>query len=283
MFERPINSQLKSFTPDNQDYHQQAIDVFKRLENLNASNEEQTLLLFIKRLEYLKSHSNMARKDELYLEKLEEIVRIKKESDATDLAYINIIEFYLRKGDAESNQILNEERSHYRRAFKWIQKFQQNRKGSQYSNIVNAQRDRLLTKQLEVQTEGVNVSQENMLGYVKYRNIDKVYLRLYKLSEKEYFDYDNERRRENKLKFLQGRKIQKSWSLDLPASEDFNFHAAEFLIEALPYGRYILLSSDGDRPDISKNQIQLTSFVVSDLSYFNFTNKGEVLRACGGS
>ncbi|TWU07563.1 alpha-2-macroglobulin family protein [Stieleria varia] len=124
-------------------------------------------------------------------------------------------------------------------------------------------------KQLEVRTERVwNGDQPELL--VDYRNITEVHFRIVRFdfethiqsSQREpHYVYNNE------LQELLARPFLKSWSVELPATEDYKARIETLEPPAgLPPGSYLLIASGKQDFSLDENQISVVEIWVSDLA-----------------
>ncbi|NML35705.1 alpha-2-macroglobulin [Chitinophaga sp. G-6-1-13] len=125
---------------------------------------------------------------------------------------------------------------------------------------------------LDLVTEKVNIPSLPFRTLVKYKNADKIYLRVLavdeaftaslRLAQNDYSDRQN-----RYWKLLLDRKPVKAWEQSLPDPKDYNRHAAEIKIDALPLGHYIILASIKPGFDLKENPMALQFTWVSNISY----------------
>jgi uncharacterized protein YfaS (alpha-2-macroglobulin family) len=125
---------------------------------------------------------------------------------------------------------------------------------------------------LNLQTEKVNVPNEAFRTLVKYKNAAVIYLRIIQtnrdqLKNIEAADYDQIWSTLTLLKPL------KSWSISLPDAKDYQQHAAEIKIDALPAGTYLILASLRPGFDLNTNIIARQLTYVSNISYIHNDKK----------
>jgi uncharacterized protein YfaS (alpha-2-macroglobulin family) len=122
---------------------------------------------------------------------------------------------------------------------------------------------------LQLQAEEVNLPGENVKALVTYQNMDKAYLRLYRIQNdvktNEYYDQTPLFERLQRLSPL------KTWEQALPGAADMEQHNAEIKIDALTKGAYILVISKKEKwtKDDQNNIIASVRFQVSAISLVN--------------
>jgi uncharacterized protein YfaS (alpha-2-macroglobulin family) len=130
-------------------------------------------------------------------------------------------------------------------------------------------------KQQELSTtvENVYAADKPMLALLNYRNVGKAQVLLYKLTIAqlgqlnklhEGYDYDEIRPTKEVLKYLNTLKPSQAQTLDLPNTQDYRKHSAEFKLNSQTFGNYLLLVKqlNGDKP-----LAQLVQFKVTNLAY----------------
>ena len=124
---------------------------------------------------------------------------------------------------------------------------------------------------LGMETEKVNTPLQAFRSLVKYKNVNKIHLRVIKTSREEIRkfdrkDYDQLWRSYTALKPL------KSWSMALPDAQDYQLHSAEIKIDGLANGIYLILASMDENFSLEKNIITKQLTYVSNISYIHTSN-----------
>ncbi|MBC6993854.1 alpha-2-macroglobulin family protein [Neolewinella lacunae] len=114
---------------------------------------------------------------------------------------------------------------------------------------------------------------ENLLFFLNYRNVGRVYHRLVKLPDDwtESGRYDTEQKRIDALRKL---PLAARADFRLPDNDDYEGHNTESWIKAQAAGRYCLLTSTGQEFDLAKETVVVNFFQVSNLALVKF-NDGE--------
>jgi uncharacterized protein YfaS (alpha-2-macroglobulin family) len=128
---------------------------------------------------------------------------------------------------------------------------------------------------LHFQTEKVNLPAQPFRSFVQYKNTQRVYFRIVKTSREqikaleENVEYDKVWAGILKLSSL------KSWTAEVPDQKDFQQHAVEIKIDALPQGMYYVLTSLKEDFSLANNIIGRSVAYVSNISYI-INNKSEL-------
>lgn len=143
--------------------------------------------------------------------------------------------------------------------------------------VVNAReqlRRNITTQDLNVVNQEVTVIDGNILLRVGYHNVDRVYHRLVRKTNKDqtasYYNID-----QKLINALKKRKAAAAKDFRLPANGDYNKHSTETWLPAVPSGEYILLTSDNKSFDLSKGHVSRSDLQVTNLALVAFENKDE--------
>ncbi|WP_187271134.1 alpha-2-macroglobulin family protein [Neolewinella aurantiaca] len=128
-------------------------------------------------------------------------------------------------------------------------------------------RRQIMAKSLSVNVQSVYGLKENILISLNYRNIDRIYHRLYPAPESgPEEEFDRWRFDEKALvKLVSKRPLEKA-DFRFAANDDYEQHSTETWLKAQKPGRYYLVSSSDANFDLEKGQLAVTSFQVSDLA-----------------
>lgn len=142
------------------------------------------------------------------------------------------------------------------------------------------------SKQLSVQGEDVVLPGEASKFLLSYRNVQQGCFRIVKLDPEDYRKsirrYDD--KWQDKLLTL---KAVQNWSVQLPATEDYDVHNTEVKIDALPPGMYALIASSESNFEKGQNILSYLPFQSSAISLITSINnigsgKGYVLNRKSG-
>jgi len=105
----------------------------------------------------------------------------------------------------------------------------------------------ILSKVLSFTAESVYLPKENIKALITYKNVDKAYVRVAKMPIGGSFDINKWNR--NRIDHLKKYETVQRFEIDLPKSSDHVTHNAEFKLDPLPYGEYMLIISNTNEPD----------------------------------
>jgi 5-hydroxyisourate hydrolase-like protein (transthyretin family) len=204
--------------------------IYKSLLKLHKENGDANALksINLKRLKFINNHFDNKDSD-YYIKALKRIKNNNKK------ALINLALIY-------------ENRNNYIEALKYAKEGVAS--GDKYvvpisQNIIN----RITKKIAHIEIEYINLPDENILSKVSYRNMDKLYIKVIKLSPKEEdeFLYKNWKEKKSYISTL---KSIKTFKVDLPKTYDYKRHITEVSLGKYNIGSYIfVISKDNNFSD----------------------------------
>lgn len=122
------------------------------------------------------------------------------------------------------------------------------------------------SKNMLLEVEKVSPIKQSILAKINYRNVKKVNLKVLRLSEAQWKNYQT-LGSEKGLAFLNTLSATQAWSMELPDEKDYRQHSLEFKVPSLEGGFYLLMSSESPDFKYIKNGVSIAPFFVSDIAY----------------
>ncbi len=123
-------------------------------------------------------------------------------------------------------------------------------------------------KSISIQTEEVNVIGKPFRALVKYKNTDTLYCKIVNVTNDNKIwglnIYNDE-----VWDYVKGLNPIRTFSQWLPQTNDYQQHATEIKIDALPVGAYVLVCGLGKGFDHKKDKMTISYMYVSNISYVN--------------
>ena len=224
-----------------------ALNILQQLESLhlNESGSEALTDVYLKRMNFVHRKSILSIKDSLQIEGLKTFERqILSDASSARVSY-QLAKAFKQRGQQYDPLAGADFQWDIKRA---LEKCEEAIK--RFPKSVGAKNCRILLDQIKlpeykIQLEAENLPDQATLALVNYKNTPKLYFRILHLD----FEKDRELKmeiRDNKLlmsKYL-SYPVEKQWSQDFPDMGDYQSHAAEIKVPALPVGYYVMLASD---------------------------------------
>ena len=243
--------------------------LFKDLINLHKQNHDTIALvdLELRRLEYyqMKAQST-AKNDNKYLKSLFDLkeeffkhpvsVKISLE---IGFVYDEYGEKYNRLGDEKYRWDKQKALKIYEEA---IEHFPDDAWSNTCRNRINV----IKLPSFQFELHEVELPKKPFLGSLTFKNISKIYFKIVKLHADDFMQkYHGNYTKEEQMQMLEG-DVFKSWSVELPDSEDYQEHVAEFKLPALENGLYLVFASNDST--VSKSSlVEARQIWISSLSY----------------
>jgi uncharacterized protein YfaS (alpha-2-macroglobulin family) len=273
-----VASKIESNDSLAQKFH--ALKLLQDLTQFHIKTTKPEILVDIelKRLSFVFNHSVLEDKILLYRKSLESLSRRYSDNYSSTEISAQSAQSYLSTGSNIDILTAKEEnKKSLAKAYDIcelaIKKFPNSLGAGSCRNIQTS----ILSKTLRLSIEKVNLPNQPLLGQIEFKNLDKIYFRVYKVNRemmeqvrKEYFAvYKKLKYYESYDKVLNSyfinKKPSQTFSINLPKTKDFNTHKVEFEIPSLDLGQYLILSSLEENFNYNKNAFGFAFTTVSKL------------------
>ena len=227
--------------------------------------------LDIKRFTFARNNCTLPNKDSLYLNALiSDEKRYGADSSSTRISYL-IAQFHESLASKYDRLSGDEYKWEYKTAIeicdKAIAKFPNSIGGINCASLKQI----ILYRDLQLETEQVNVPEKPFRAAVTYKNMDTVYLRIVQVTSTELAEIAQLDYEERIAKFTD-KPVYKAWQQALPDDGDHQQHIAEIKVDPLPFGSYVLLASADPAFKRSENKIIAEEVWISNISFFTTNN-----------
>ena len=242
--------------------------------HLNDAQPEALLDTDLKRLNFVNQHGIFNNKEKLYENALLNIEIKYSQSPAS--AKATYLRAQMLVASAEKyNPLTNKENQYDLVKAKQIcevvyAKFPKSEGGINCKNFISE----IEKPSLHFDIEKVNVPALPFRALVTFKNIGRVYYRVVQTNREDIKRLENTSDYEKMWPSIVALKPLKSWSEIIPDQKDFQQHATEIKLDALPVGTYYLLASIQEDFSLSNNIIGRVTTYVSNISYIT-NNKNE--------
>lgn len=247
-------------------YH--ALLILQELIRLHAGDKAALLDVDVERISWINQVAVMENKDALYLQALDQAaLAYTGEKEVTVVMQMQA-SYYMQKANATDDA----KGDNMKKAKAICEKAIALAPASAGGVACAYMLDEINGQFLELATESVNVPELPFRTLVRYKNINRIYLRIFKIDEtflkllrkaqSNYRDQAN-----TYWQLMLSRPAMKSWEQALPDPQDYITHKAEIKIDALPAGHYMLLSSADPQFKMKNNPMAMQMTWVSNISY----------------
>lgn len=247
------------------------LHIFQELINFHKNDIDALVDVDLERIQWVKQQAVMPNKGILYKAALEELTSRFSSNVNTSQAW-----YLLANIDAEKagnykpfEDTIN--RYNYVKAKQIIDsKLLQTKTDNEGSINLKNLLASIKTKIIAIQIEKVNVLNKPFRALVNYRNVDTIYNKIINIS---YNDSIQNKRWDNSFwDYANKLPSVKNFNQYLPLTNDYQQHATEIKIDALPVGAYALITSSGKGFKVDEDKMTVTYFYVSNISYVKNNN-----------
>lgn len=233
--------------------------------HLQRGDAEAIVDLDLARLDFARAETRHEEKDTTYFEAIASLARTHAGSPISTLAGAAIARYYSDRGDyITAVETCDREIARY--------------PDSRGAVDCRALRSRILVKELSLEVEMSTQPDRPFLMSAGYRNVERVYFRLVRLTAEEDDDRLLRAGRDvqlrDRLQQLLNRGAMKSWSQDLPAQTDYKSHRVDVQGPSVPQGVYMLLMSPREDFSLSESALAYAWLRVTRLSLENIDAAG---------
>jgi hypothetical protein len=226
------------------------------------------------RLVFARDHGAVSNKDGLYEEALKHIEQTYNNDAASAQAIFLRAQLYYEKGTAYNPSTGKDVQFELKKAAdlagQLSAKWPKSEGGINAKNLLG----QIKKPTLALETEKVNIPEQPFRNLVRYKNVNKLYLRVIKTT-REAIKNMQETANDILWKEMAGLNAVKSWSISLPDAGDFQEHAVEIKVDGLPAGAYFILASMQAGFGLNDNILTRQVTYVSNISYIS-NNKQEL-------
>ena len=258
-----------------------AIALYQQWMQLHANDQDKNLFAAIdlQRLNWAKQINGDAHSNKAYLSALQQLLA-QLPCEASYQVY-----YYLATADIEKARRYNRLNDTTNR-YAYLDALQHTQLGLQRSSNTTLQAAlkslsaSIQQPSLSVTTEAVQIPAQPFRVLLNLRNTTTLYTRIIRLPADGFSDTITENN--NKANWLHRLPVYRSEQISLPDTKDYQEHAAEVKIDALPVGKYLLLCSSDVSFQQEKGAVSVNTLWVSSLSYVQHKNELFILNRSNG-
>jgi uncharacterized protein YfaS (alpha-2-macroglobulin family) len=248
-----------------------ALQLYQRLLQFHAADTKPDALLDVNidRLQFVYAHATIENKDTLYVQALEQTGNQYGLIPAATQAWYLLAQWHNSR--AQQYNPLKDElyRDEYLKAISICDKVIAQKDSSEgKANCINL-RQEILHRELNLQTEKVNVPGQAFRTLITYRNFTTVNFKVVKMDKKRRDSIGDNSWDDLYWKKLLSLSALKRFRQQLPDTKDHQKHSVEIKVDALPIGEYALIASVNDQFTMEENLLAVQYFYVSNIAHIN--------------
>jgi uncharacterized protein YfaS (alpha-2-macroglobulin family) len=258
-------STIKTGYKDTTSLQLNAIKIYQNLIKFHLRDASPYALIDvdIERLKFINQLATFNNKQDLFLKILIDTSKNWKSHEVSALYDFEIASIYYQQSQQYQSKTKEENRWKAKEAIEIcnniISKFPKS-KGAEKCAVLKSQ---IEEQTLQITTEDFLPIQKHARLLVRYKNLDALQFKAYKLSEKDFEKLNKIYRKDEQLTFIKKLDVAKSWDSELRNEQDYQTHTTEVLIPKLNNGRYVMFSSiKNDIDTFAFATIQVTNMAL---------------------
>ena len=255
-------------TKDQSSQKRNALLIYKELTRLHQLDDNTAALIDInlERLDFVKENATFSDKDAIYLQTLLALQNTyKNDAFSTEIDYRIALEHQRLAADYQP-------KTNETNRFKLQEAIAVCEKAiARHPNSNGATKCKNLKAQIQnpysniTNESNVEPNKENRL-LVGYKNVDKLYFRIYNIKESSVNEIQRTYNNKKKLNYIKRMKEVAAFEKSLKNEGDYQQHSTELVVPKLPQGHYLILASDdadfNNADSFSYSYIQATNIVL---------------------
>ena len=235
---------------ENSDENAEMASLYIMQQMLSENQSNNTVFSFVDYMRIKYSASRQRGKDDKIMELYNDAA--KKYAGLESVIFIN----------AEIAEILSEKSSKdLVDAVKLLESTVAQFKDSKYISICSNKLEKIKFPELHINTEKIVHTDENIPIHIEYANIDKVKVKVVKISGKAS-DFDDFRNTKDAMEKLYTSKGISETTITLPEAGDYSTHSTYYVVNGLPYGFYAIFIGTENGEQIKYSLVSVSQFAL---------------------
>ncbi len=252
-----------------------SLNLFQTLVNIHLKDNNLTALLDaeLARINYTYRNINSENKKSLYINALSYLVQTYPNNEQVTRAIYALAEFYASEASTYNRGQNPDKRFFYNKSLELCRTAIEKFPNSYGAEMTKKLQSDIKAPHLHLKIEQSLPQNSNSLFAITYKNVQRAFFRVIKLTNKEYQDFCNYQYNEKKFHVM-NRLLQKeqtlAFSLQMPNdSADCQLHLVNYYLKPLNLGNYILLASPDSnfhQKKWSESSLVHTSFRITNFA-----------------
>ncbi len=258
-------SNVELISKDTTSLQLQALKIYQELIkfHLKDSKKEALVSANIERLKFVNKHATFTNKEAVFLEALKTESGKLKLNQLSALYHFEIAQIYYNQSKQYQPKI--KENYHWKAkeaiaiCNNVIEKFPKS-KGAEKCTVLKQQIEQ---QSLQITTENFLPILQDTRLLVRYKNLDQLQFKIYKLSRNQLEKFNKTYRKEEQLAFIKTLKTTTEWNSNLRNEDDYQTHSTEISFPKLNNGHYLIFASPNTNEEtFAFSHIQVTNLAL---------------------
>lgn len=255
---------------------QKAMKLYQQLYKFHKKGHDlgPWIQLEIERLDFISRKSVLENNDQLYLDALKRLINTHKTNEAVaDVYYVLAQTYFTQSSNWTPGSDEKFYREYRREALKTCDEANQLFPGSDGAHNCRLYKKTILAESISVNIKQANNLGANILAQISYRNIDQIFVRIYRHNYDQIIDkithYDTQTQG---YKAARSGELVKEYHYSLRAFDDYFNHTTEIAIDPLSAGFYTFTFSSQQDDSKEESFNGFTSFWSTNIGVLELTS-----------
>jgi uncharacterized protein YfaS (alpha-2-macroglobulin family) len=255
-----------------------ALNILQGLIKFHLSDKDPRALVDVdlKRLKFVRTHSTLPNKDDLYLHALEQLEKSVANNPVVGQVAVEKARVWVERGALYKPLLSDDHKWDLKKAFAMCEEEKKRFADSDGAILCENLQEDILSKSIQATIEENNIPGEPFRSLIRYRNITDLYYRIIKVNRDEVRtlrvklqkDYNIDREQKF-IEYFTAKTPVKNGKYLLPDDGDYQEHSIEVKLDALPEGEYLVLYSHHADFSTSGNGLAYAFTAISNISYLH--------------
>ncbi|GAA4238555.1 hypothetical protein GCM10022291_29470 [Postechiella marina] len=258
-------SNLKLKSKDSTSLQLHALKIYQDLAKLHLSKKSPLALadVNIERLKYIKQHATFSNKDSLLIDALKTDKKELNNHETSGLYDFEIATVLKNEGSQYNPKLHEENRWKKKEALSICNTVIVNFPESRGAKKCMILKNEILKEYLNITTEDFLPTQKEARLLVRYKNIETLDFKIFKISRKQHLELDKIYRKEEQKAFIKKLNAITQWQSNLTNEQDYQTHTTEVLFPKLNNGTYVVYATKKeDHEAFAFSTIQVTNIAL---------------------
>lgn len=235
----------------------------------NDANPEALVDVELKRLDFAQDASSLPNKNELHYAALQALEKRYITEPASAAVSFRLAQWHATKGGEYHPYTKPEVQWEHKEAMTICELIIKKFPKTIAANNAQVLQKQLQNKSIDVRIEETTEPEKPSRALITYQNINKVYGKVVLVTQDMDAKIKKMKREEDKMPYLLSQTPVKTFTTVLPTENDYQTHSTEIKIDALPMGRYLLLTATSPDFSYQGNALAYQYFYVTNLSHIS--------------
>ncbi|MEZ4792662.1 MAG: alpha-2-macroglobulin family protein [Gelidibacter sp.] len=250
-----------------------ALKLYQELIAFHLNDKEPFALVDvdIDRLKFVTDNATFGDKETIVMETLKASSIAIQSHEVSALYNFEIASLLSQQGNRYNPKTDAEPRWKLKEALEICEKMMVKYPKSRGAEMCAALKSQLLKPEIQLTSENVLSIQKPSKVLVRYKNLEQLQFKIYKLSTSQVDAFKKLYRQEEQLSFIKKLTVAEQYESHLKNESDYQTHTTEIAIPKLDNGIYLVFASPNDSKEgvFAYKDIQVTDFAVSNTSQTN--------------